>query len=333
MRRLRHRRPIAAPPEILEAAKRADSLWGEIVSWDLPTLRVSYGRIKDALDAADLPTGSLASLRSETALRRALADMREGRLIDKVATTGDGRTIFQLTPKALLDERVTYCVGTTVVMNSDGTLSEGEGPGAEETRDRAQMLLDAALEERTTADVRQYIQGAFAACADLMPIARRKGVAYFVPSPFASFVTQFETLLDHLGGQLNRFPILRGATPQGDLSVTRTIDAALEAHAEELEDALAQWTDATREGTCDRLLELWRAVKHKTLSYGEFLGDRRAKMLARMEEIKDAIGKRWQEITATRAEADARKAETAGDLPGQMHLPGTTDAAEGSAAE
>lgn len=288
--------PFDATPETTaETTPTTTALLGEIVTWDLRALEVPYITVRAALVAAGLPTDSAQDLRIITAFRRALKDFKEGRTIDKVDTGEKGAPVvhFQFTQKALNDSGIlAFDFEAMVHLN----LTTGEIICADDQIERhAREQFDHAIDHRTTSDVTRMVQTLFAAHADLYPINPRKGVAYFVPEAHREFSARVEAFLVALGGSLLRFPVPKG-TPEGNRSVKASVEAGLTALAEELDKAVEDWTERTHSGTFDKAVEKWTAIKHKAECYSEYLGDRQAELLARLDETKRRLAAKVMEI-------------------------------------
>jgi len=292
-------------------------LLGEVVTWDMGARELPFSQITAALDAAGLPRGEAAGLRSTTAFTRAVRDLREGRTIDRVTTDRTtGLVTFQFTRKALdaagLQLDFTYEALCTLDTDS-GHIECADSP---EIEAHARTMFAHALAHRNTSDVTRLVQRLFAAHADLYPINPRKGVAYFVPEAHRDFSAKVEEFLRSLGGRLLRFPVPKG-TPEGNRAVKTSVEQGLHALSDELTEAVDAWDEKTRPSTFDKAIARWQAIKHKAEAYSEYLGDRQAALLAHLDEQKKRLAQKVAELTA------ARDAAAHGD--GQRTLfPGAT---------
>jgi hypothetical protein len=261
-------------------------LLGEIVTWDLASLTVPYDRVVSALSESGLPLEAATDLRPQTAFSRACREFREDRTIDRIKREGDAVT-FQFTRKALEDNGLLGFDYECLVHldTASGTITCPESPDIEEAATR---LFAEALRQRNTNDITRMVQGLFQAHADLYPINPRKGVAYFVPEKFRDFSGRCETFLTSLGGKLLRFPVPKG-TAEGNRSVKDSVEGGLSTLVDELAAAVDSWDEHTRESTFEKAVEKWTTVRHKAEAYSEYLGEKQAGLLARLDAEKSRL--------------------------------------------
>jgi len=283
-------------------------LLGEIVTWDMGAMEVPFPTVITALESAKLPTSEATSLRAQTAFRRAIKDLHEGRAIDRVTrdTTTDTIT-FQFTRKHLDDTGLQLDFAFEALCHldtADGSIVCEESPEIEE---HARKMFKHAMEHRNTSDVTRLVQRMFTTHADLYPINPRKGVAYFVPEAHRDFSARIETFLESLGGRLLRFPVPTG-TEQGNKAVKTSIEEGLKALSTELAQAVEQWDEKTRQSTFAKAIERWTIIKYKAEAYSEYLGDRQDALLAILDEQKTKLAAKVAKLTG---EQDARKHDDA----------------------
>lgn len=278
-------------------------LHGEIVSWDTKSPELAINVIRDALQNAGLDDDVARDLNNRSAFSRATKHLKENRSIDKVKQTKDGKVIFQLTRRDVIDDKVHFMYETQVTLDTstgdiicDDSYIESE----------ARKLFAHAMQVRTASDITRMVQTLFKNNADLFPINPQKGVAYFVPNQFAAFTAKVETFLNAVGGSVWRFPVPKG-TPEGNRSVKDAVTAGMQALLDELDEAINGWDDTTRQDTMKRGIDRYRLVEHKINSYGDFLQDRLDDMLTK---AKDAKGKLIDKVSEIRPESKAQSHAT-----------------------
>ncbi len=278
------------------ASSPAPALLGEIVTWDMKSMEVPFAKVQEALFDARLDPTAATDLRAVTAFRRAVKEYKDGRTIDKVSSDKDSGVVsFQFTRKYLEATGVLeFAYETTVHLDTlDGRITCDDA----QIEEHARELFAHAQGHRTTSDITRLVQRMFEAQADLYPINPKKGVAYFVPECHRDFSEKIEQFLDSLGGRLLRFPVPKG-TPEGNRSVKEAVEEGLQALADELEHAIADWTTSTRESTFEKALERWKVIEHKAKAYSEYLGERQGDLLERLDGTKRAIAQRVMDLTA-----------------------------------
>ncbi len=264
-----------------------ESLWGHVVAWEISAREIPIDTLKSALRDAGLSDAAAVDLRPTTALRRALADYRKERAIDKVSRD-ETYVTFQLTRKTLQDSRIDYGEEDIVKMDlNTGSIS------CEDTaiREHVCAMFAHAKDHRNTSDITRLVQRMFACNADLCPIVPSKGVAYFVPVEHADFCSQMDTFLHSIGGNMHRMPVPKG-TPEGDRAVKESIETRLDTLTRELREAIDGWDDSTRRDTMERAAERWKILSHKTEAYAEYLGDRQSRLIEELAKAKAALVKK-----------------------------------------
>jgi hypothetical protein len=270
-------------------------LLGEIVTWDLRTMEVPHSQVREALTSAGLDSALAGDLRAQTAFRRACKEFKEGRTIDRLDyDKASGVVRFQFTKKHLEESLLEFDFECIVVLNT----ASGEITCEENAQiaEHAKQLFDHAVAHRTTSDVTRLVQHLFETHADLYPINPRKGVAYFVPERFRAFSGMVERFLSAMGGDLLRFPVPKG-TAEGNRSVREAVEAGLLALTAELDAAVTGWDAKTRSDSVTHAAEKWQVLRHKAEAYSEYLGDRQAKLLAKLDASKEALAAKVLEMT------------------------------------
>lgn len=177
---------------------------GWVVSWSVPK-EVSLSGLRDALRLANLDTELAGDMTTQNALRRALRDMNESRVIRKLRNEGDS-VYFQITHEDREETGINYWKEAEVQLDGAGLVSCDVPVLADEAR----KLLGEHLAKRLTTDLTRLVQRIFDKNkADLVPI-REQGGAYFVPEHCSALVDQSRTLLQAIGGNLRSFAVRLG---------------------------------------------------------------------------------------------------------------------------
>lgn len=196
---------------------------GTIVSWRVPQ-EVSYDLLQNALISAGLDPELASELAPAHALRRALREMKQGRVIRKLRRE-DNLLFFQFTREHLDEREIQYEKEAELSLDVHTGLVSCD---VHEIRDEAVRLLKEHQAKRLTADMTRLLHRVYAAySADLIPI-REQGGAYFVPDMHADLVQQTAKFLDRIGGRMRSFAVRLGSA-----------DTA-EAVAESMSDYLTQ---------------------------------------------------------------------------------------------
>lgn len=188
------------------AINHDDGQLGWIVSWKVPA-QISLEHLYQALTAAGLDLALAGDMRNEHALRRALRDMNESRVIRKLRRE-EGHVYFQFTHEFLGEREIHYNREAELCLNTEtGVVTADVG----EIATQAQLLLNEHLGKRMTSDLTRLVQRIYeAAKADLIPI-REQGFAYFVPATHDELVEKSRQFLDAIGGKLRSFAVRLGS--------------------------------------------------------------------------------------------------------------------------
>jgi hypothetical protein len=269
-------------------------LLGQIVTWDTKGNDIPVAKIRTALLTAGLPDVA-GDLNNRSAFSRATKHLKENRSIDKVKDTKDGKVIFQLTRKDVIDDKVNFLYETQVTLDTatgdilcDDSFIESE----------ARRMFAHAMEVRSASDITRMVQSLFKNNADLFPINPSKGVAYFVPDVHAEFTDKVAAFLADVGGCVWQFPVPKG-TPEGNKSVKEAVASGLRAILDELNDCVEGWDDTTRESTMTRGVKKWQEIKHKAECYAEYLAAEQGELLKQIEVAKLKL---VDKVNAVRAE-------------------------------
>lgn len=177
---------------------------GWIVSWKVPS-EVPLTSLRDALRTAGMDTDLAGDMSTQNALRRALRDMNESRVIRKLRHDGDN-VYFQITHEEKTEAKIEYWREAEVCLDGSGIVT----CDVPELADQARVLLQEHLAKRLTTDLTRLLKTVFdRRKADLVPI-REQGGAYFVPEHCHELVEQSRTLLDNIGGKLRSFAVRLG---------------------------------------------------------------------------------------------------------------------------
>jgi hypothetical protein len=273
-------------------------LLGQIVTWDTKGGDIPIAKIRAALLTADLPDVA-GDLNNRSAFSRATKHLKENRSIDKVKDTKDGKVIFQLTRKDVIDDKVSFLYETQVTLDTtngdiicDDSFIESE----------ARRMFAHAMEVRSASDITRMVQALFKNNADLFPINPSKGVAYFVPACHSEFTAKVSQFLSEVGGCVWQFPVPKG-TPEGNKSVKEAVASGLRAILDELNGCVDEWDDTTRQSTMTRGVKKWQEIKHKAECYAEYLASEQSELLKQIEAAKLKLIDKVSAVTQTEAAA------------------------------
>jgi len=178
---------------------------GTIVSWRVPK-EVPIQSLRDALRTAGLDEALAGDMEPRNALRRALRDMKEGRVIRKLRQDGDC-LYFQFTREFLDEREIRYAKEAELCLHEPTGVVDCTEAEIEQT---ATKLLAEHIAKRLTSDLTRLVQRLYEARgADLIPI-RPQGGAYFVPEMHADLVRSTKVLLDAIGGKLHPWAVRLG---------------------------------------------------------------------------------------------------------------------------
>lgn len=278
-------------------------LLGEIVTWDTKAAEIDLNKIRTALSSAGLSEDVAKDLNNRSAFSRAAKHLKENRSIDKVKETKDGDITFQLTKKVVDKDRevVDFDYETQITLHTkNGDITCGNAAIESEAR----QLIAHAMQVRTASDITRMVQSLFKNNADLFPINPHKGVAYFCPAEHREFTEKVEVFMAAVGGEIWRFPVPKG-TEQGNASVRDAVAAGLQAILDELDGAVGDWDDSTRQDTMKRGIEKWKTIKFKAEAYAEYLQTEQASLLERIDQAKQRLVDKVSSLAATDTAAAA----------------------------
>jgi len=276
-------------------------LLGEVVTWDSRAAELDVQKIRDALTAAGLSDDVARDLNHRSAFSRATKHLKESRSIDKVKESKSGRITFQLTKKENTGDKIDFSYETQVTLDTKTGDIDSDDPAIEA---EARKLYAHAMQVRSASDITRMTQKLFKDNADLFPINPTKGVAYFIPESHRPFTAQVQLFLSAVGGTLWRFPVPKG-TGEGNRSVQEAVSTGLQAVLVELNEAVDNWDDTTREDTMKRGLEKFKTLQHKAESYAEYLQSEQASLLGKIDEAKQKLVER---ATSIRPEKESETA-------------------------
>jgi hypothetical protein len=266
---------------------------GDILSWGVDGAEVSEAKVRDSLAAAGLPHKALKPLSPKVAFSRTVKPLEdEGILVEKVSRKGKV-ILYQFTDEANDGNSIRHSEKCFVTLDvySAATTSTDPGIGA---MVEAGMRLQ--LSRRTNQDITYLVQKLFKNNADLFPINRSKGVAYFMPYKHAEFADKVEKFLDEVGGYLDRWPVPEG-TRRGGKAITKAVRGGLDQLLDDLEYAVKLFDEDTRRGTVNRKTTDYEVAKAKIEAYGQFLAGSQSELLLRAEKIKEKLRKKLEELT------------------------------------
>jgi hypothetical protein len=277
------------------------NLLGEVVTWDVRASLLSWDVVKDALRVAGLDPAAARELAPKSAFSRACKDFKKDRTIDKLEWK-DSVVQFQFTKKTLSGGMWEFDYDCRVNLDTDsGTITCPENP---ELGKRAQDLFDMAVESRNAQDITTIVQGLFRKNAALFPINPRKGVAYFIPEEHREFTEKVDEFLKKVGGELSRFPVPKG-TKEGNASVRDAVSNGLQELVNELNGAVEEWDETTRQTTMDRGLERIQLIQFKIDAYASYLESEQGRLLGELTQAKKRMSEKISSLVVEKETAVA----------------------------
>lgn len=245
-------------------------LLGELVTWSCGGVRVTYARLIQALKEAGLDHAVARRMLPRNAFKRACKELSASRVIREVRELSTAsELVFQFTLEKLENQEFRYETEDLVSIHRE---TGQVACRSEELRDRAQALLDAAVEARTGSDVTRIIQRLFEQHADLFPVRDRGGI-YFCPIAFKEFVDRIAKFMAAMSGTLDRWPVPAGLA-SSKKSVKESIDAGITRAIEDHLAAIDEFNESTRADTFDRHQQAIAMTGMKIEAYKSLLEDK-----------------------------------------------------------
>ncbi len=259
---------------------------GFIVSWRVPAtvdvkvLRESLtGAGLDALDLVpDLKPPQLVA-RTAGYIARLTSDKESKKLARPV-----NHTARQITREEVVEETLTYTREASLHIDERTLKVVCDNPTI------SAMLpttTSEVYETRTASDVTRIIQKVVEACgSDLIPV-REQGGAYFIPQGGA-LITQLNTLLGGIGGELSRFACTLGHG--SDESVSMTITEYLVKQIEELRESVDSLNEkGVRSDVKNRRFTRVAELKEKIRAYASLLQTGTEKLNAELDRAEATL--------------------------------------------
>ena len=266
---------------------------GDILSWGIEGEAVSEDNVKDALAKAGLPATALKRLSPKVAFARAIKPLEDtGVLVEKVSRTGN-IIRYQFTDEANDGKSIIHsekCFVTLDVYTGETTSTDSA------IAEHVRLWMIDQFAKRTNQDITYLVQKLFKNNADLFPINRNKGVAYFMPSKHSEFADKVEKFLDEVGGYLDRWPVPEG-TRRGGRAIAKAVRGGLNQLLDDLEYAVKLFDDDTRSGTVKRKTADYEVAKAKIDAYAQFLWGTQSELLVRADKIRDSLRKKLSELS------------------------------------
>lgn len=239
---------------------------GTIVSWRVPK-EVTIAELRDGLKTAGIDPAMAADMNPQNALKRALREMKEGRVIRQLRREGD-LVWFQFTQEHLGKTEVTY--------NKEAELSLNTETGAVycsvlELQQEATRLLEEHKGKRLTSDLTRLVQRVYdEKAADLIPI-REQGGAYFVPEMHREVVDKSRTLLSEIGGSLRSFDVRLGSADTS-ASVAESLNEYLLSMIDDFEKSCEEVTGDSTERVINNRKGSAAEIRQRMECYQGILG-------------------------------------------------------------
>lgn len=179
---------------------------GRVVSWRVPKT-ISITNLRLALEAAGFSPDLAIDMSKSHAIKRALRDMSDGRVIKQLIHVDKDSVSFQVTQEIIGEDNVIYTPEAKVTLDTKSGEVTSDSDSIKET---AKKLLDEHMGKRMTSDLTRLVQRIYDSYkADLIPI-REAGGAYFVPEMHSGLVDQSQKLLKAIGGDLRQLDVRLG---------------------------------------------------------------------------------------------------------------------------
>jgi hypothetical protein len=222
---------------------------------------------------AQLDEKLAADMLPQNALRRALGDMKDGRVIRQLRREGDS-IYFQFTAEHLGKYEAKYDKEAELVLNVVTTTVEchdTDGQPVPELRYEAIRLLVEHTNKRRTNDLTRMVQRVFDRYkADLIPI-RPQGGVYFVPDMHSLLVEKADQFLKHIGGELSSYSVQLGVGKTSE-SVAKRLGEYLNGLVTELLDDVETVTKETRSDVVARKQSRIAENKRRLSCYKHLMG-------------------------------------------------------------
>lgn len=278
------------------------SLFGELVCWSCNGVKVTYHTVIQALRDSGLDENVARKLLPRNAFKRACKSLSSNRVIREVKELSSAtELVFQFTAEKMGEGRFSYELEALVKINRDSGRVDCENA---DLKDRAQSLLDEAIEGRTGNDVTRIIQRLFEQNADLFPVRDRGGI-YFVPIAFREFVDKIQTFMGKMNATLDRWPVPSGMA-ESKASVRDSITAGLDRAIEEHFAAIEQFDDTTRASTFANHERNIQETQFRLEAYQALLEDRKEALEKSLEKARELLQARMAGMFSAFNEDESR---------------------------
>lgn len=220
-------------------------------------------QVQQALVNNDLPPESVNDLTLRAAFGRACAEMKENRQIDKLKHKG-GVYQFQLTKRALLDERIEFDFETIVTLHGDTGRIECDDP---HIKHQAERLLQDALDHRTPQDMTKIIQSLLK--GKMWPFLVEKGCVYMLPEQYRELCDKVEKFVFEVGGTFRRAPVPRG-DKYGDQTARESFASHINGVVKKFKDLMANFDETTRSSTMIQVAKDFQELVFEAQTYREY---------------------------------------------------------------
>jgi hypothetical protein len=261
---------------------------GSLVGWErFRNPKIHRLLVEQSLAKHGLPTDVVHDLTPKAAFGRACQSMKENRQIDKLKHKG-GIFQFQLTKKALLDERIEFDFETIVELDgSTGRISCSDYA----IKQQAETLFNDALQHRTPQDVTKMVLHLLD--RKCWPFLVEKGCVYFVPDQYTPLLEQVEKFVTDMGGTFRRSPVPRGDS-YGDQTAKEACAAYLHGLVNKMRGIVDGFEETTRSDTMLRVAEQVQQIKFEAESYREYtthtidtaIADLQRDLIAKVKEVE-----------------------------------------------
>lgn len=293
--------PVRTAREIVNELRDTDTdtslspLAGYSLTWSIDQ-KVSFGRILNALRAAEIDEKYLKELDAKATFSKAKRRMLKERTIDIV--TDEGRyVVFQLTKKYCSNDGskplMEYVYECQITLDTDiGIISCPEDKDIEA---KARILFEEAGCTRGDSEISKMLIAYLETEADIHAWNRKKGVVYFVPAKHETVVGRLELFFESLNVPFAPLPVFFG-TKRGNKAMQLAVSSTITKLVTDFNDCVEGWDEHTRDDTIRRKIKLWRELEHKTLGLGDYLQTERDAMMKLLADAKVTMIERISDL-------------------------------------
>lgn len=261
-----------------------NGLIGEIVSAESPQ-KIPHSILVQEMLNNNLNASLAKDMAPKNALKRALHEMDEGRVIRKVEETAT--TIrFQFTKEVAAANGFVYNPEDFLTM--DKVSGKCYAAQDQQLAVLADKLVAEKMGMRTSADVARIFMKTFESTNGIYPV-RRAGGCYFVPIASQDLIERFEKFMEAIGGSLRRIQI-----PGGAVNLKTMAEAVVDGTRTAIEEyraAIEDYSETTAPGVISNRVNAILELRQRKMALRHFFGEQ----IDALDTEFDALDKLLQE--------------------------------------